>query len=117
MASGRRIEQLSVLLKEEVGKIVDRELEFPQGRMVTLTRTTLSKDGRYATIFFSVLGAADESDVMAVFHKNIYPIQQMLNRALRMRPDPQIRFMPDVAEERRERVEASLAELKRAGEI
>lgn len=116
MASPRRIEQLRVLLKEEVSKIVDRELEFPEGCMVTLTRMTISKDVRYATIFFSVLGAS-ESEISALLEKNIYPIQQMLNRAVRIRPVPQIRFLPDRAEDRRERVEASLAELKRAGEI
>ncbi len=116
MASPRRIEQLSVLLKEELSKIIDRELEFPEGSMVTLTRMAISKDTRYATIFFSVLGST-ELEVTAIFMKNIYPIQQMLNRAVRMRPVPQIRFLPDSAEDRRERVEKSLAELKRAGEI
>ncbi len=114
MASPRRIEQLSVFLKEEVSKIIDRELEFPEGCLVTLTRMAISKDARYATIFFSVLGAT-EPEVSAVLEKNIYPIQQKLNRAVRMRPVPQIRFLPDSAEARRERVEKSLAELKRAG--
>ena len=116
MASPRRIEQLSVFLKEEVSKIIDRELEFPEGCLVTLTRMVISKDSRYATIFLSVLGGI-ETEVLAVFEKNIYPIQQMLNRAVRMRPVPQIRFLPDIAEDRRERVEKSLAELKRTGEI
>lgn len=116
MASPRRIEQLSVLLKEEVSKIVDRELEFPEGCLVTLTRMAISKDARYATIFFSVLGA-EESSIAGVFEKNIYPIQQMLNRAVPIRPVPQIRFQPDRAEDRRERVEKSLAELKRAGKL
>lgn len=116
MASPRRIEQLSVFLKEEVGKIIDRELEFPEGSLVTLTRMIISKDARYATIFFSVLGAS-ESDVLAVFEKNIYAIQQTLNRAVRMRPVPQIRFLSDMAEARREGVEKSLAELKQKGEL
>ena len=116
MASPRRIEQLSMLLKEEISKIIDRKLEFPEGCIVTLTRMTLSKDARYATIFFSVLGAG-ESDVVEVFRKNMYPIQQILKRSVRMRPVPQIRFLPDTAEDRRERVEASLAELTRKGEL
>lgn len=116
MASLRRIEQLSIFLKEEVSKIIDRELEFPEGCLVTLTRMVISKDARYATIFFSVLGSP-EQDALAVLEKNIYPIQQTLNRAVRMRPVPQIRFLPDRAEDRRERVEASLAELKQKGEL
>ncbi len=116
MPSPRRIEQLSVFLKEEVSKIIDRELEFPDGCLVTLTRMIISKDARYATVFFSVLGATG-SEVSVIFEKNIYPIQQTLNRAVRMRPVPQIRFVPDSAEDRRERVEKSLAELRRAGEI
>ncbi|MBI3421302.1 MAG: 30S ribosome-binding factor RbfA [Candidatus Sungbacteria bacterium] len=116
MASERRIEQLSILLKEEIAKIVDRELEFPEGGMVTLTRVVVSRDARYATVFFSVLGT-EESVVADLFGKNIYRIQQLLNRAVRMRPVPQIRFAPDQEEARREGVEASLAALKREGEI
>ena len=116
MASPRRIEQLNVFLKEEVSKIIDRELEFPDGSLVTLTRMAVSKDARYATVFFSVLGA-DESGILDVFQKNIYHIQQMLNRAVSMRPVPQIRFLPDTAEARREGIERSLAELKQKGEL
>lgn len=116
MASPRRIEQLNIVLKEEVSRIVDRELEFPEESMVTLTRMVLSKDARYATVFFSVLGAS-APEISDVFRKNIYHIQQMLNRTVRMHPVPQIRFLADQAERHREEVEKSLAELKQKGEL
>jgi ribosome-binding factor A len=49
--------------------------------------------------------------------KKIYIIQQSLNRRLRMRPVPRIRFTLDEEELRREKVERSLAALKRKGDL
>ena len=119
MASQRRIEKINVFLKEEIAKIVDREVEFPEGIMVTITRAAASQDMRYATIFFSMLGGgnSEESSAVALLLRNVYHIQQALNRVARIRPVPQIRFVHDEEEERREGIERSLAKLKREGEL
>ena len=114
MASPRRIEQLNIVLKEELSKILDREVEFPEGTLVTITRAIISEDVRYATIFVSTLGNAPLVTT-EILKKNIYRIQHMLNRALRIRPVPKIRFVTDEGEARRETVEKSIAELKRDG--
>lgn len=116
LASGRRIEQLNVLLCEELAKIVDRELEFPEGALVTLTRVEITDDKLYASVYFSVMGG-DPKEVLEIFGKDIYNIQQILNKKLRMRPVPKIRFVPDQGEENREKVERAVAELKRKGEL
>ena len=111
-----RGEKLNMLLRDELGKIVDREIEFPNNTLVTLTRVITSSDLRYATIFYSVLNS-DESSAQKILAKNIYHIQQQLNRILRMRPVPKIRFAIDEEEVRRELVEQSLAKIKQNIEI
>lgn len=115
MATALRIERISQLLREEVTRITDREVEAPDGAMITITRVGVSPDALHATVFFSVLGAGPK-DALAVLQKNIYHIQQMLNRRLRMRPVPKIRFAPDEEEARRERVEKFLAAVKKEQE-
>lgn len=116
MASERRIEKLSELLKEETAKIIARELELPHETLVTITRVEVSRDARYAAIFISLLCASPE-ETLEIIKKHTYTTQQTLNRRLRMRPVPQIHFVLDEGEIRREGVEKSLAKLKRKGEV
>ncbi len=116
MASPRRVEKLNILLQEEIAKILDEELEFPEGSLVTITRVSISQDAYYAVIFVSVLGK-DPRKCLESLRKNTYHIQQLLNRRLRMRPVPKIRFVVDEGELKRESVEKSLAELKRKNDF
>jgi len=116
MASPRRIEKIQGLLKEEIAKILDHEIEWPEGTMVTVTRVVLSSDVHYATVMVSVWGRELEH-VMKMLQRTIPSLQRILNRKVRMRPVPKIRFMLDEGEARRESIEQSLAELKRKGEV
>ena len=111
MPSPRRIEKLETLIKEELAGIIDREYEFPAGMLVTITRAVISSDARYATAYISVFGG-DPATALEILKKNVYAIQQFLNRRLRIRPVPKIRFTIDEEELKREGVEKSLAELK-----
>ena len=111
-----RGEKLNMLMRDELGKIIDRTLEFPEGALVTLTRVNTSSDLRYATVFISILNG-DNARVLEMLDKNVYHIQQQLNKVLRMRPVPKIRFAIDEEEVRRETLERSLGQIKREGEI
>lgn len=111
-----RGEKLNMLMRDELGTIIDRTIEFPENVLVTLTHVTTSSDLRYATVFISVLNG-DANGALEMLEKNVYHIQQQLNRALRMRPVPKIRFAIDEEEIRRETVERSLAHIKRSGDI
>ena len=111
-----RGEKLNMLLRDELGKIIDREIEFPEGSLVTITHVVTSPDLRYATVLLSILNA-DPNRILEMLDKNVYPIQQQLNRKLRMRPVPRIRFAVDEEEVRRESVERSLAEIEHKGEL
>lgn len=117
MPSPRRIEKLNMLLLEELSKIIDREIEFSDGALVTVTRVSVSSDCNFADVFFSVLGKGREQKTLAILQKNVYAVQRLLRKAVRMRPVPKIRFLIDEAEMRREGVERSLAEIKKKGEV
>lgn len=112
----KRGEKLNMLMRDELGKIIDRTLEFPEGALVTITRVHTSSDLRYATVFVSIFNM-DNTNALEMLDKNVYHIQQQLNKALRMRPVPKIRFAIDEEEIRRETVERSLANIKREKSI
>ena len=116
MATERRIEQISILLKEELSKIIDREIEFPGETLVTVIRVEISPDKHYAAVLVSLLGEQPRK-ALEILQKNVYNIQKLLNRKVRMRPVPKIHFGLDREELKREGVEKSLADLKKKGEI
>ena len=112
MASERRREQVTNLMREEVARIIVRDIELPNGVFLTVTHVEASSDLHYATVFISLLGE-DAADALDLLEKEVYFIQQKLNRALAMRPVPRIRFAIDRDEFRREQLERSLAKLKK----
>ena len=59
----KRVLRVAEALKREVGFILDREIDDPRIGMATITRVELSDDLRYAKLFVSFLGEAEERDV------------------------------------------------------
>lgn len=104
----RRIEQINDLIREELGKIVDKNIDMPEATMVTLTHAVTSPDKHYADVFISVMPLQREKEVLDIFAERIGEIQHMLNRKLRMRPVPRIKFVTDAGEKKRERIESLL---------
>lgn len=116
MTSPRRIEKINNLLREEISKILIEDTEIPEENLVTITKVFTSSDSHYATIFISILGK-DPRQSLENIEKSTYHIQQLLNRRLRMRPVPKVRFVVDKEAFKREKIERSLAKLKQKGEI
>lgn len=116
MASPIRLEKLNILLQEEIARILDEELEFPARNLVTVTKASISKDVHYGIIFVSVLGENPQK-CLEKLRKNTHLVQQLLNRRLRIRPVPKIRFTVDEGEMQREKVEKYLADLKRKEDL
>ncbi|MBI2096714.1 MAG: 30S ribosome-binding factor RbfA [Candidatus Sungbacteria bacterium] len=105
----RRIEQVNDLIRAEVGKIIDRDVELPAGSLVTITQVATSPDLHYADIFITVMPHSREVGTFAALEKGIGGIQHALNRRLRMRPVPRIKFVVDVKQKRADRIEKLLA--------
>lgn len=116
MASARRIEQIENLIREVVAGIVARDLAFPSGTMVTVTRVHVSEDLFYGTVFVTTFAGSPEGERSALgqLKDATGAVQRALNRKLRMRPVPRIAFAIDGGEMRRERIEKLLAEDERS---
>lgn len=100
-----RIKKINDLLRDEVARIFLDELEKEDGILITVTSADTSPTLEHATIMISVFPKEKEGDVIKKLKKQVYHIQQILNRRLSMRPVPRIRFEIDPSEERASKID------------
>lgn len=105
-----RQKKLNDLLRDEVGKILASELEADNA-LVTVTDANVSSTLEHATIKISVFPKNKADIILKKISKQIYHIQQLLNKRLNMRPVPKIRFEIDRSEERTNKIEEMLKNL------
>jgi len=91
----QRILKVNKLIKQEVGKIILTEADFPRDIILTIIKVKTSKDLRYADVFVSVLPPDKEIEIIELLKEEIYFIQQKLNQKLHMKPLPRIKFVID----------------------
>lgn len=87
-----------------------REIEFPSGILVTVLAVKSTEDHKEAKVIISVFSFEKSELALEILNKNIYHIQQILNKKLRMRPVPKIFFRIDASEEQVDKVEEALKE-------
>ena len=108
-----RIEKVNALIKSELGEILLRDVDFPQGVLVTITRCDSSPNLSEAKIYVSVMPDEKIDKVFEILNRRIYDIQQVLNRRLNMRPIPRIEFKKEEKTKKAAQVEELLEELKK----
>jgi ribosome-binding factor A len=104
-----RLPQVNQLLQEELGSILLREFDLPDGVLVTVTRVVTSGNLQEAKVYISVMPEAKLQEVFGALGKNIYAMQQMLNKRLRMRPVPRIRWAVETKTSEAQKIEELLA--------
>lgn len=106
----KRILRVNMVLKEELGKIIAKEFEFPEGILVTITRVETSPNLQQAKVYVSVVPDKEGREVMEMLRRQIFQIQQLLNKKFVMRPVPKIIFMPEKKTGEAARIEKLLTE-------
>jgi ribosome-binding factor A len=107
----KRIEKVNSLLEQEISKIILRDFYFT-GALVTLTRVDTTANLIDANVYISVLPDERIDKIIEVLNKGAYSVQYKINRLLRMRPIPKIKFVKDKEFIRAGRVEELLAKVK-----
>lgn len=108
-----RIIKLNQLIKQEISKLIFREIEFQRGVLVTVTSVDTSVDIQYAKIRISVIPQDKEEEVLRILNKEIYQFQDSLNKKLVLRHVPKISFEIDQSCEKRERIENLLKKIEK----
>ena len=95
MATIHRINRLRELLLRELSDILAR-MKDPRIQMVTVVATEVSKDLRYAKMFVSVIGSADEQkEAVVALEKAMGFIRREVGKRIQLRYVPEIRVIYD----------------------
>ena len=113
MQEQHRILRLNALLQKELGKILLEEVEFPEATVVTITNVNAFSDLQRAKVYISIIPDKKSKEVLGILNRNIFSIQQQLNKELRMRPIPKIEWLLDEHLAEVQHVEELLEEIKK----
>jgi len=109
----KRIERVNQLLKEEIDKIILKELEFPKDILVTITNIESTPNLQQAKVFVSAIPDNRIKDVLKILNGRVFEIQQIINKRLNMRPVPRINFVEDKEAVEAGRIEELLEKIKK----
>ncbi len=107
----QRIQRINQLLKEEISKLLLREIDFGD-ILVTITDVDTSPDLSQAKVKISLLPPQKEEQVLKIIQKNIFHLQQELNKKLHLKTVPKICFEIDQAAVKAQRIEEILTKSK-----
>ncbi len=93
-----RIAKIDELIRQELGKILIKEVEFPLGTIVTITRVKTDGDVRHAIIYMAVYPDGHRGSALKIVTKKASRLQHLLNRTLAMQHVPRLRFVLDTGE-------------------
>lgn len=108
MPGGDRIVRINELIRHELGTLIGREVEFAQGILVTVTDVATSPDLEHSKVYVSVMPSSERDAAFATLNASVRTLQRLLNRRLKTKPVPKLRFLIDDAVDRSSRVERLL---------
>ena len=86
-----RYQCVSVLIKEELSKLIIREVETP-GALVTVTDVDVTKKLDLAVVKFSVIPMEKAEDILKILNKSRGELQHLLLKKINIKPMPHIVF-------------------------
>lgn len=109
----KRLERVSQLIKEEISRVLQRELKDPRLGFVTVTDVEVTKDLRLAKVYVSILGTEDKwKTSLAALESARGFIHNWLRHHLSLRVTPSLDFRPDRSMAHAAQIQELLAELK-----
>lgn len=108
-----RVKRVNSLIKEELSKIILREVEFEKNVLVTLTRVETTKDLKECKVFISAIPEEKLKEVLEILKKRIYSLQKKLDKRLKMKFVPKVSFFEEKKMVEAQRIEKILADLKK----
>jgi ribosome-binding factor A len=110
-----RTARLDELLREEISRVLSRDVQDPRLGFVTVTHVDVAPDLRNATVWVSTIGQPDErrDTLRALVHAMPYVRREL--RVLRLRRIPELHVKLDDSVQRGTRVLQILHELEEGG--
>ncbi len=108
-----RLPRVNQLIKQELSQIILKEIEFSKEILVTITRVETTPNLIESKVFVSVMPEEETDKILQILNNRIYEIQQRLNKRLKMRPIPRIKFWNEKKTLEAGRIEELLEKLKK----
>ncbi len=108
----KRLQRVNELLKREISKIILREVDFPEDALVTVTRVETLSGLKESKVWISVLPENQRAGVVKILNRQIYNLQQKINKLLKMRPIPKLKFIDEKEVQEAARIEELLGKIK-----
>ena len=108
-----RVEKVQSLIQQELGSILLKEVDFGPDVLATITRVHVPSNLEVANVYISVLPEEKTEEILRSLERDIYDLQQILNKKLRMRPVPKMQFFIEKKVAEAARIEELLADIKK----
>ena len=110
-----RTQRVGQLLKEEISRLIRREVKDSRVEMVTVTDVEVTRDLKYADVYVQIRGDDEtKGQVIEGLESAAGFIRTRLGRELHIRRIPEIRFEIDRSQERAARINELLEQVKRS---
>lgn len=115
--STQRHDKVQEAIRQEVSLILHNEIKDPRIGFITVTSVDLTKDLRYARVYFSVLGDA-KANRRALFGLNSARgyVKGLLSEKIKLRFMPEIEFKIDRSLERTQKIYDILEDISKEKE-
>lgn len=91
-----RMLRVNELLKRELGELFTRLIGGLTDALVTVTQVQTSPDLKHSKVFVSVYGTPEQRDeVMRLLARRRREMQEEINRAVKLKYTPRLRFITD----------------------
>lgn len=91
-----RVQRVAGEIKKEIGEILRDEVKDPRIGFATITRVDLSRDCRFAKVYFSLLGTKKQlRDTQVGLERSRGFIRKLLAQRMKLRYTPEIVFKLD----------------------
>jgi len=102
----KRSDRIGSQLKEEISNILIREIKDPAISFVTIVKTKVSNDLRYAKVYYSVMGGDEQRAKVEDGLQRALPfIRSEVGHRLKLRFVPELKFIYDDSAEYAERID------------
>lgn len=110
----QKSEKIADLLKHSISNALLFEVEEEKLRWVSITAVKVNKDAKIAETYYAVVkGKISVEEASELISKNLYKIRRYISENLRLKQLPEIKFIYDDTEEKAERIEKILEDIRR----
>lgn len=106
--------RVSKLIKRELSKIIEREIEF-EGALATITEVQVDPKLEHAEVLVGILPKEKEAESFNVLREARGKLQSLLMKKINIKPMPRIEFKIDYGAENAAKIEKRFLEIQKDG--